>query len=62
MGVVVLILVKVKKKRKVILYSIVNNSNELIDEGCCENLSLITDKYYDIKDKYGSENVRMIFV
>lgn len=62
MGVVVLILVKVKKKRKVILYSIVNNSNELIDEGCCENLSLITDKYYDIKDKYGSKNVRMIFV
>ena len=57
-----MILVKVKKKRKVILYSIVNNSNELIDEGCCEDLSLITDKYYDIKDKYGSENVRMIFV
>lgn len=62
LGVVVMILVKVKKKKSEVSYSIVDMANEVIDEGTCSNIAYITDRYYDMKDEYGAENVKMIFV
>ncbi|MBK5444674.1 MULTISPECIES: hypothetical protein [unclassified Peribacillus] len=44
-----------------IKYSIVDKeTNELIISGVFEEFGQASDKYYELKDEYGSSNVKMI--
>ena len=58
-----MILVKVdnRKAKYGVYYAVVNEeANETMYKGKCREFSHVSDLYYDLKDKYGSKNVRMI--
>ncbi|AZV43655.1 hypothetical protein BAOM_3046 [Peribacillus asahii] len=58
-----MILIKVdnRKAKYGVYYNVVNEeTNETIYKGRCSKFSYVSDLYYDLKDKYGSKNVRMI--
>lgn len=47
--------------RNNIQFSVIElETNAILSSGQCDDFSVVTTKYYDLKDKHGTKNVRMV--